>query len=68
MDGYNKNYHNTSTGCSANVGYMILYCQNIIIDYTYGKNGVSYTEAKNAEAYLLKHGVNPGFKLDLDRI
>lgn len=68
MNGCNMNNHNTPTRSSTNVGYMTQYCQNIIIDYVYGNNGVSYTEAKNAEAYLLKHCVNPGVRLDLDRI
>ena len=47
------NYANQLAERSANVGWMICYCQDIIYDYVYGNNGVSLAEAKKAEAYLL---------------
>lgn len=60
------NYANQLVECSANVGWMIHYCQEIIYDYVYGNNGVSLAEAKKAEAYLLQHGIS--LTIDLDKI
>jgi len=64
MAGCVMNYHNTLAERSANIGWMIRYCQNVILDYVSGINGVTLTEAKNAEAYLLKHGVSLTINLD----
>ena len=60
------NYANQLVERSANVGWMIRYCQEIIYDYVYGNNGVSLAEAKKAEAYLLQHGIS--LTIDLDKI
>ena len=64
MAGCVMNYHNTLAERSANIGWMIRYCQNVILDYVSGINGVTLVEAKNAEAYLLKHGVSLTINLD----
>ena len=64
MVGCVMNYHNTLAECSANVGWMINYCQEAIYDYVHGNSGVTLAEAKNAEAYLLKHGVSLTINLD----
>ena len=64
MAGCVMNYHNTLAERSANIGWMIRYCQNVILDYVSGINGVTLAEAKNAEAYLLKHGVSLTINLD----
>jgi hypothetical protein len=58
------NYANQLVERSANVGWMIHYCQEIIYDYVYGNNGVSLAEAKKAEAYLLQHGISLTIGLD----
>ena len=60
------NYANQLVERSANVGWMIHYCQEIIYDYVYGNNGVSLAEAKKAKAYLLQHGIS--LTIDLDKI
>ena len=60
------NYANQLVERSANVGWMIHYCQEIIYDYVYGNNGVSLAEAKKAEAYLLQHDIS--LTIDLDKI
>ena len=60
------NYANQLVERSANVGWMICYCQDIIIDYVSGNKSVSLAEAKRAEAYLLQHGVS--LTIDLDKI
>ena len=60
------NYANQLAERSANVGWMICYCQDIIYDYVYGNNCVSLAEAKKAEAYLLQHGIS--LTIDLDKI
>ena len=60
------NYANQLAESSANVGWMICYCQDIIYDYVYGNNGVSLAEAKKAEAYLLQHGIS--LTVDLDKV
>ena len=60
------NYASQLAERSANVGWMIRYCQEIIYDYVYGNNGVSLAEAKKAEAYLLQHGIS--LTIDLDKI
>ena len=60
------NYANQLAERSANVGWMIRYCQEIIYDYVYDNNGVSLAEAKKAEAYLLQHGIS--LTVDLDKV
>lgn len=60
------NYANQLVERSANVGWMIHYCQEIIYDYVYGNSGVSLAEAKKAEAYLLQHGIS--LTIDLEKI
>ena len=67
MAGCVMNYHNTLAERSANVGWIINYCQEIIIDYVSGNSGVTLAEAKNAEAYLNKHGVTVTVDLDTVR-
>ena len=64
MAGCVMNYHNTLAERSANVGWMINYYQEVIYDYVHGNSGVTLAEAKNAEAYLLKHGVSLTINLD----
>ena len=64
MAGCVMNYHNTLAERSVNVGWMINYCQEVIYDYVHGNSGVTLAEAKNAEAYLLKHGVSLTINLD----
>ena len=66
MPGCVMNYHNTLAERSANVDWMIRYCQEIIIDYVSGNSGVSLAEAKKAEAYLIQHGVS--LTIDIDKI
>ncbi len=60
------NYANQLAERSTDVGWMIRYCQEIIIDYVSGNSGVSLAEAKKAEAYLIQHGVS--LTIDLDKI
>ena len=60
------NYANQLADRSTNVGWMICYCQDIIIDYVSGNNEVSLAEAKKAEAYSLQHGIS--LTIDLDKI
>ena len=67
MAGCVMNYHNTLAERSANVGWMINYCQEVIYDYVYGNSDVTLAEAKNAEAYLNKHGVTVTVDLDMVR-
>ena len=66
MPGCVMNYHNTLAERSANVDWMIRYCQEIIIDFVSGNSGVSLAEAKKAEAYLIQHGIS--LTIDLDKI
>ena len=66
MAGCIMNYHNTLAERSANVGWMINYCQEVILDYVYGNSCVTLAEAKNAEAYLNKHGIT--IDIDLDKV
>ena len=67
MAGCVMNYHNTLAERSANTDWMIRYCQEVVYDYVYGNNGVSLAEAKQAEAYLNKHGVIVTVNLDTIR-
>ena len=66
MAGCVMNYHNTLAERSANTGWMIRYCREIVYDYIYGNSGVSLAEAKRAEAYLLQHGIS--LTVDLDTV
>ena len=56
MAGCVMNYHNTLAERASNRDWMIRYCQNIVSDYIFGDNDITLAEAKNAEAYLNKHG------------
>ena len=67
MVGCVMNYHSTLAERSANIGWMINYCQEIVIDYVKGNNCVTLAEAKRAEAYLNKHGVFVTVNLDMVR-
>ena len=67
MAGCVMNYHNTLAERAYNRDWMIRYCQNIVSDYIFGDNDITLAEAKNAEAYLNKHGITVTVDLDTVR-
>ena len=67
MAGCVMNYHNTLAERASNHDWMVRYCQDIVYDYVYGNNDVTLAEAKQAEAYLNKHGVIVTVNIDTIR-
>ena len=67
MAGCVMNYHNTLAERASNRDWMIRYCQNIVYDYIFNNNNVPLAEAKQAEAYLNKHGITVTVDLDMVR-